>query len=173
LSEFGKNGEALGACDRAVTLAPKNAMAYNIRGLVGLRLRNYSVAAADLDRSIDLNPNLYYAYDNLALVRQAQNNLLAALNLSRQAVQVAPQSAGARSLLGQLLVLNRDYQQGLMELNRALGSNPRLAGAYEARAVAHQALGNTAQAKFDTQLAKQFALGSPDGFIDDISFLNQ
>jgi S1-C subfamily serine protease len=173
LSEFGKNGEALGACDRAVTLAPKNAMAYNIRGLVGLRLRNYSVAAADLDRSIDLAPTLYYAYSNLALVRQAQNNLLAALNLSRQAVQVAPQSAGARSLLGQLLVLNRDYQQGLMELNRALGVNPRLAGAYEARAAAHQALGNTAQAKFDTQLAKQFALGSPDGFIDDISFLNQ
>jgi S1-C subfamily serine protease len=173
LSEFGKHGEALGAGDRAVQLAPQNAMAYNVRGLVALRLNNYSAATADLERAIDLDPKLYYAYNNLAIVRAAQRNILGALTLARRAVQVAPRSAGSRSLLGQLLVVNRDYQQGLMELNRALVENPRLASAYEARAIAHQSLGNTSQARLDAQLAKQFALGNPDGFIDDISFLNQ
>jgi predicted Zn-dependent protease len=109
----------------------------------------------------------------LAIVRAAQRNLLGALTLARRAVQVAPRSASSRSLLGQLLVVNREYQQGLMELNRALVENPRLASAYEARAIAHQALGHMSQARLDAQLAKQFALGNPDGFIDDISFLNQ
>jgi S1-C subfamily serine protease len=173
LSEFGKQGEALGACDRAVTLAPKNAMAYNVKGLVELRLRNYSVAAADLDRAIEIDPKLYYAYNNLAITRYAQGNVLAALNLSRRAVQIAPQSPAVRALLGQLLVANKEYQQGLMELNMALGWNPKMAAAYEARAVAHRALGNSSAADLDTRLAQQYALSNPEGFIDDISFLNQ
>jgi tetratricopeptide (TPR) repeat protein len=173
LSEFGKQGEALGVCDRAVALAPKNAMVYNVRGLVALRLKNYSVAAADLDRGIELDPTLYYAYNNLALTRQAQGNILSAINLARRAVQIAPQSPATRTLLGQLLVENRDYQQGLTELNRALGWNPKIAAAYKARAKAYQALGNTAAANLDTRSAQQYALSQPDGFIDDISFLNQ
>jgi tetratricopeptide (TPR) repeat protein len=173
LSEFGKQGEALGACDRAVSLAPKNAMAYNIKGLVELRLRNYSVAAADLQRSIELDPTLYYAYNNLALTLYSQGNMLAALNLSRRAVQLAPQSFATRSLLGQLLVENKDYRQGLMQLNMALGWNPRLAEAYKARAIANRALGNSTAAQLDDTLARQYALISPNGFIDDISFLNQ
>jgi tetratricopeptide (TPR) repeat protein/V8-like Glu-specific endopeptidase len=173
LSEFGKQGEALGVCDRAVELAPKNAMVYNVRGLVALRLKNYSVAAADLDRAISIDPSFYYAYNNLAIVRSAQGNMLEALNLARRAVQIAPQSPGAHSLLGQLLVTNRQYQPGLVELNRALGMNPKLAPAYKSRAIANRALGNLPQANLDEQLARQFALGTPDGLIDDISFLNQ
>jgi S1-C subfamily serine protease len=173
MSDLGNHGAALGVCDRAVKMAPKSAMAYNVRGLVSVRLGNFSVAAADLERAIELDPNLYYAYTNLAITRYSQRNLLGALDLSRRAVQIAPQSAGTRSLLGQLLVANKDYQQGLVELNRALGWNPKMAVAYEARALAHQALGNTTQARLDARLARQFALSNPDGFIDDISFLNQ
>jgi tetratricopeptide (TPR) repeat protein/V8-like Glu-specific endopeptidase len=173
LSEFGKQGEALGACDRAVTLAPKNAMAYNVKGLVELRLRDYSRAAADLERAIELNPNLYYAYNNLALTQVARRNILGALNLARRAVQIAPQSPATRALLGQLLVANKDYRQGLMHLNTALGQNPRMSAAYAARAEAYQALGNTAAAQQDNRSAQQYAMSNPDGFIDDISFVNQ
>jgi tetratricopeptide (TPR) repeat protein/V8-like Glu-specific endopeptidase len=173
LSEFGKNAEALGVCDRAVKLDPKNALSYNARGLVALRLGNYSGAAADLQQAIALNPNIYYAYNNLAITRAAQGNNLEALALSRRSVQIAPQSAGARAFLGEMLVKNRQYQQALAELNRALGMNPRQHKVYKYRSIAHQALGNLAQAKLDAQLAKQFAIGQPDGFIDDISFLNQ
>ena len=129
-------------------------MTHTIRGLVATRLGNYSVATADLERAIALDPNLYYAYTNLALTRKAQNNLLEALNLARRAVQIAPQSPGALSILGQLLVANGDYQQGLSVLNRALGLNPNIAAAYRARSQAHQALGQTAPAKLDDTLAR-------------------
>jgi hypothetical protein len=51
--------------------------------------------------------------------------------------------------------------------------NPKLAPAYRARAIANRALGKLPQAQLDEQLASQFALSTPDGLIDDISFLNQ
>jgi S1-C subfamily serine protease len=173
LSEFGKQGEALGACDRAIEIAPKNAMAYNVRGLVQLRLKNFSVASANLEQAIELDPNLSYAYISLAIVRHSQGNTLGAINIARQSVQISPQSAGAHSILGQLLVANKQYQQGLMALNSALGRNPKIAGAYKSRAEAYRALGNTTAAQLDDRLAKQYAMSNPDGFIDDISFLNQ
>ena len=172
-SEFGKNGAALGACDRAIELNPKLAMAYNVRGLVRTKLGNYALAIADLQRAIDLDPKLYYSYNNLAVAQFAQRNVLGALNSARTAIQLNPRSSSAHGLLGQLLVVNKDYQQALAELNRALGLNPHNSNAYEARAAANLALGNTAQARSDAQLAKQFALSSPEGFIEDISFLNQ
>jgi tetratricopeptide (TPR) repeat protein/V8-like Glu-specific endopeptidase len=173
MSEFGSQGAALGTCDKAVELAPKNAMARNIRGLVLNRLKDYSRAAADLEYAIELDPNMYYAYNNLAISYYARRNVLGALNLSRKAVFIAPQSAGARSFFGQMLVANKDYRRGLSELNLALGWNFRLADAYKARSVAHLALGNEAAARRDEQSARQFALSNPVGLIDDISFLNQ
>ncbi len=172
-SEFGNNGAALGACDRAVELNPKLAMAYNVRGLVRTKLGNYAPAIADLQQAIELDPKLYYSYTNLAIAQFSQRNTLGALNSARTATQLNPQSSNAHGLLGQLLVVNKDYQQALFELNRALGLNPRNSSAYEARAAANLALGNSAQARSDAQLAKQFALSSPTGFIEDISFLNQ
>jgi S1-C subfamily serine protease len=173
LSDLGNNGAALDVCNRSVAMAPKNAITYNIRGWVYTRLGNFNGATADLKRAIQLDPTLYYSYTNLALTYYVQKNLLGSIELARRAVQIAPQSPGAHSLLGQLLVANKDYQPGLVALNRALGLNPKIADAYKARAAAHQALGNISQAKLDTQLAQQFALSSPVGFIDDISFLNQ
>jgi tetratricopeptide (TPR) repeat protein len=172
-SEFGKVGEALGSCDRAIALNPKLAMAYNVRGLVRTKLNNYAAAIGDLQQAIALDPKLYYSYTNLAVAQVGQRNVLGALNSARMATQLNPLSSNARALLGQLLVINKDYRQALAELNRAIGLNPRNSNAYEARAAANLALGNTAQAQSDTQRAKQFELGSPDGFIEDISFLNQ
>jgi tetratricopeptide (TPR) repeat protein len=141
--------------------------------VVAVRLGNFSVAAADLERAIELNPNLHYAYINLAIARYSQRNVLGALVLARRAVQIAPQSAITHSLLGQLLVANKEYRQGLSELNTALAWNPKIADAYKSRALAHQALGNVTAARLDNQLAQQFTLSSPVGLIDDISFLNQ
>lgn len=172
-SEFGNNAQALGACDRAIELNPKIAMAYNVRGLVLTKLGDTAKAVGNLHQAIALDPKLYYSYNNLAIAQFSQGNVLSALNSARMATQLNPLSSSARALLGQLLVVNRDYQQALGELNRAIGLNPRNSSAYEARAMAHQALGNTVQARLDAQLAKQFALGSPTGFIEDISFLNQ
>jgi tetratricopeptide (TPR) repeat protein/V8-like Glu-specific endopeptidase len=173
LTDFGNQAAALDACDRSIKLNPKIAVSFIVRGLVRMQMNKTSTAIDDFQQAIQLDPNLYYAYKNLAKAQYARRNILAALNSARRAIQLNPQSASTLSLLGRLLVANRDYQQALGPLDRSLGFNPKNKDAYEGRAAANLALGNTEQARQDLQLAKQFALSSPKRFIEDISFLNQ
>jgi tetratricopeptide (TPR) repeat protein len=173
LNELGQSGQALGNCDRAIDLAPNLSIAYNVRGVVNTSLKNFAPAQNDLERAIALDPNSYYAYNNLGVVYALRNNFQVAFKYIRQAVQLNPQSAGSRVLLGQLLVFTGDYQQAIAEFNRAIAINPRISGAYEYRAKAYLELGNIKQAQIDTQIAKSVALSSPQGFIEDLSFLNQ
>lgn len=173
LNSFGRKGEALGYCDRAIAINPKLAMAYNVRGLVNIELKNLAGANRDLQYSIELDPKSYYPYGNLGIVEFLRNNPQGALNYTRQALQRYPQSAAIRAQLGQLLVVTKSYRQGIAELNRSISLNPRLGTSYQSRALAHLALGNTAQAQIDAQIGDRLVKASPTGFIEDLSFLNQ
>jgi lipoprotein NlpI len=173
LNSFGKKGQALGYCDQAIKLNPQLAMAYNVRGLVNTELNNLSGANRDLQYSIELDPKSYYPYGNLGVVEFRRNNPQVALQYTRQALQLNPQSAAIHSQLGQLLVATKNYQLGIGELNRSIGLNPRLGASYQFRALAYLALGNTAQARIDTQIGDQLVRSSPTALIEDLSFLNQ
>jgi len=88
-------------------------------------------------------------------------------------MQRNPQSAGSRVIYGQLLVFSKDYQQAISILNQAIAINPRISSAFEYRAAAYLGLGNIRQAQIDAQIAQNLAESSPQGFIEDLSFLNQ
>jgi tetratricopeptide (TPR) repeat protein len=173
LNEFKNQAQALGACDRAIELAPKSAIAYNVRGLVKSGLKDLSGAEQDLRQAIELDPQSYYAYGNLGVVYALRNNPQVALQYTRQALQLNPQSAGMRTQLGTLLVLTKEYQQAIGELNRAIGMNPQISSAYEFRALAYEGLGNVNGARIDRSTAQAVSSASPQGFIEDLSFLNQ
>jgi tetratricopeptide (TPR) repeat protein len=173
LSEMRRPGDAMGACDRAIELNPKLSIAYNTRGLARVRLNDLSGADRDLRQAIELDPKSYYAYGNLGAVYALRGNAQVALQYTRQALQLNPGSAGMHAQLGGLLVLTKDYHLALGELNRAIGINPRIATAYEYRGLAYRGLGNEAQAQRDIQFGRNTAQSSPQGFIEDLSFLNQ
>jgi predicted Zn-dependent protease len=109
----------------------------------------------------------------LGIVYALRNNPQVALQYTRQALQLNPQSAGMRTQLGTLLVLTKEYQQAIGELNRAIGMNPRISSAYEFRALAYEGLGNVNGARIDRSTAQAVSSASPQGFIEDLSFLNQ
>jgi len=165
--------QALGNCDRALDLDPKLSIAYNVRGLLNANLGKLTPAENDLLRAIKLDPNSYYAYNNLSIVYAARNNLQAALKYITLAMQRNPQSAGSRVIYGELLVFSKDYQQAISILNQAIAINPRISSAFEYRAAAYLGLGNIRQAQIDAQIAQNLAESSPQGFIEDLSFLNQ
>ncbi len=173
LNSFGNKGEALGYCDRAIELNPKLSIAYNARGLVHAELKNLAGASRDLQYAIELDPKSYYSYGNLGLVELLRKNPQRALQYTRQSLQLYPQSAAMRSQLGQLLVLTENYQQAIAELNRSISLNPRLGMSYQFRALAYLALGNTSQAQIDAQIGDRLAQAAPNGYIEDLSFLNQ
>lgn len=173
LNELEQWRQALDNCDRAIDLAPKLAIAYNVRGVVNTSTKKFPNAQTDLETAVKLDPKSYYAYSNLAVLWALRNNVQLAFKYIRQALEINPQSAGSRSLLGQLFVLTGDYQQGIKELNRAIAINPKISTAYEYRAAAYLGLGNIKQAQIDAQFAQSVADSSPQGFIEDLSFLNQ
>ncbi|AFY73290.1 TPR repeat-containing protein [Synechococcus sp. PCC 7502] len=173
LNELHQWQQALGFCDRAIKLDPKLSIAYNVRGLVNANLQDSDSAQTDLEQAIDLDPNSYYAYYNLGLLYALRRNLPKAFSFVEKALQINPQSAGSRVLLGQLLIATQNYQQALTILNEAIAINPNISYAYEARAAAYLGLGNTNLAQRDRQTAQSTAISSPQGFIEDLSFLNQ
>jgi tetratricopeptide (TPR) repeat protein len=172
-SEMRRTGDALGACNRAIELSPKLAIAYNTRGLVRLRFNDLGGAEQDLRQAIELDPKSYYPYGNLGLVYALRGNPQVALQYTRQALRLNPDSAAMRVQLGGLLVQTKSYSLALGELNRAIGINPRIAMAYEYRGLAYRGLGNEAQATRDIQFGRNTAQSSPQGYIEDLSFLNQ
>jgi tetratricopeptide (TPR) repeat protein len=173
LNEFKNYGQALGHCNRAIELAPKSAIAYSIRGAVKISLQDLGSAEGDLLRSIELDPKSYYAYSNLSAVYGKRNIPQVAIRYARQALSLNPNSAAVRVQYAEALVGEKQYNMAISEVNRAISINPFISSAYRVRSLAHLGLGNTAPAQRDGDFAKSTAFSSPQGAIEDLSFLSQ
>jgi tetratricopeptide (TPR) repeat protein len=173
LGELKQFSRALDHCNRAIEISPNSSISYNVRGLVKGSLNDLNGAEGDLLQSIKLDPKSYYAYGNLSVLYSARNNLPVALQYAQQAVKVHPDSALARVQLAQVLVLSNNYQQAIIEADRSIRINPRISAAYNVRAIASLSTGNFGQAQQDAQTAQTLAQSSPQGAIEDLSFLSQ
>lgn len=74
--------KALASFERAIELNSSFAEAYNARGMVHMAMTEFDAAAADFDQAIQLDPELYKAYRNLALLwdrRKEPEQVIAAL----------------------------------------------------------------------------------------------
>ncbi len=173
LNEFKNYGQALGHCNRAIELAPKSAITYSIRAAVKISLQDLGGAEGDLLRSIELDPKSYYAYSNLSAVYGKRQIPQVAIRYARQALSLNPNSAAVRVQYAEALVGEKQYNMAISEINRAIGINPFISSAYRVRGLAYLSLGNTAQAQRDNDFAKSTAFSSPQGSIEDLSFLSQ
>src|SRR5262249_21285136 len=66
---------ALNDLNRALTLNPKLAEAWNHRGIVWFAKQDFTRAAADYDQALKFNPRLADAYVNRGLARLMQGRL--------------------------------------------------------------------------------------------------
>ena len=173
LNEFKNYGQALGHCNRAIELAPKLAIIYSIRGAVKTSLSDLGGAESDLLRSIELDPKSYYAHSNLSTVYVKRQVPQVAISYARKALLLNPDSAAVRVQYAEALVGEKQYNMAIAEVNRAIGINPRISNAYRVRSLAYLGLGNTAQAQRDSDFAKNTASSTPQGAIEDLSFLSQ
>jgi tetratricopeptide (TPR) repeat protein len=99
---------------------PQSPWAYLNRGLTHLRQQNYTQAAADLDRVIELRPNLVEAFKHRALARQglkrygeAAEDLSVALGLGAAPTQVYFLRAAVYERAGDLESAKKDRLEGL------------------------------------------------------------
>ena len=128
---------------------PRDASAYNTRGVVYAKLGQYSNAIQDFSHTIALNPNFSGAYTNRALAyRQTNKNDLAMQDFN-QAIAVNPNDAAAYLGRGNLRRSQNDFTGALADLNQSIRLNPEGAQAYHARGLIYQRQGDNVQAITD------------------------
>jgi tetratricopeptide (TPR) repeat protein len=99
---FNDHAAALGAFDEVVRLAPGFAEGWNKRATVHYLLGGYDASAADIARTLELEPRHFGALSGLGLVRLAQGKEAEALDAFEAALKVHPHLPGADTHIKQL-----------------------------------------------------------------------
>jgi tetratricopeptide (TPR) repeat protein len=86
LSEKGKQEEAVYYYDKAISVAPLYAFAYNNRGVAYIKLgKSWQIAVDDFTKAIDLRPDYADAFNNRAIIYFNRNDIQKACPDARKA----------------------------------------------------------------------------------------
>jgi Flp pilus assembly protein TadD len=125
---------ALADYDRAISLNPKSAPAYNYRGVLKEKIQDIQGGLADYNQAIALNANYGEAYSNRGKLKlnrlQDPQGALADYDL---AIELSPKYATAYANRGYLKVKLRQVESGLADFNRAIRLDPNEASYYSYR----------------------------------------
>lgn len=120
IHQAGMEEEAMDALSRAIEKFERHALAYERRGHVNFKLRNYDDALYDFSKSIDINPNHPDAYWGRAKVHMVKKDYAAAVADLEKAISTSiphqPIFWSARRLKGEAHYLLGDYDKALFEL---------------------------------------------------------
>lgn len=153
--------QALAAYDKAITLDPQLAEAYNNRGIVKYELGKFSEAISDYTSAIDLKANYIDALNNrgntYAVTKQFQN----AISDLKAALKLNDKSAAGHNNLGSVYLSQKNYAEAINEYTQAIKINPNFADAYYNRAVAYYGQGNLSNALLDVSKASTLNPNDP------------
>lgn len=120
VKESGREEEAIKALNRAIDKFERHGMAYERRGYINVKLRNFDDALYDFTKSIDIHPNNPEAYWGRAIVRKYKNELTGAIEdlerTTKTSIPHQPIYWSARRLKGELHLEQGDYQKAIFEL---------------------------------------------------------
>lgn len=111
--------------EKAVTLAPKMAVAQAELGQLELAQRNLPAAQKWLQSALELEPELVGARGNLAMLEAIQGDLPSAEKLLRQALEDDPNYREGHLNLGLILAQERKTSDAEQELNKAVALAPQ------------------------------------------------
>jgi len=164
---------ALDATKRGVALTPQESGAWNALGYIYEYIRQYPNAVDAYQHAVNINPRQGSFWNNLAAAYSEENNYAAALQtLEGQAQKAGPYqndaawynlgnglstlAASTRVGAGSGKSSDQLLREAINAYNQCLRLNPRYANAYNNRAVAEQALGDSQAALNDYQRAASF-----------------
>jgi tetratricopeptide (TPR) repeat protein len=150
--------KALQRLNKAITLYPRYALAYNNLGLVYGRMNDPTHEREALEKALGLNDHLVPAMVNLAKLSLREGNSTQAETLLENAVQAEPNNAEAMVLLAQAQLLNKHYDQAIVSAHRVHAmphQNMAAAHYIAARAYEHENRLQDALAELQTFLSEE------------------
>ncbi len=119
VEEAGMENEAIIALNRAIEKFERHALAYERRGYINLRLRNFKDALYDFSKSIDINPNNPEPYWGRAHVKLQDNDYKSAISdlelCAKKSIPHQPIYWSARRLKGECHLKLGEYQKAVFE----------------------------------------------------------
>ncbi len=120
VKESGMEEEAMEALNKAIEKFERHAMAYERRGYVNFRLRNYNDALYDFSKSIDINPTnpeAFWGRANTKVKKQDYAGAIADLDAAlKTSIPHQPIYWSTRRLKGELHLQMGDMQKAILEL---------------------------------------------------------
>ena len=133
---------------KALALEEANASAHRLLGAVYVRWAQYDLAAGELRRAIELNPNDAQSYGELGGVMLYSGKTEEAIQLMETENRFNPQlGPGDLMELGLAYYLEGRYEDAISILKRGVGQRPDFAGHHIGLAAAYAQLGRSAEAK--------------------------
>ncbi len=120
LGDEGDVEGAIAAYDRAIELDPRDAWAWNNRGIARRRLGDLQGAVADYAQAIEVDPRFAGAWTNRAVARSELGDTEGALADYARALEIEPRSPGIWNNRGLLKSRLGDLAGALADLDRAL-----------------------------------------------------
>jgi tetratricopeptide (TPR) repeat protein len=120
VKEKGMEEEAMESLNRAIEKFERHALAYERRGYVNFKLRNYDDALYDFTKSIDISPNIPESYWGRANTKIKKQDVKGAIADLEQAISKSiPHQQiywSARRLKGELHLHLGEFQKAIFEL---------------------------------------------------------
>lgn len=120
VKESGMEEEAMKALNNAIEKFERHGKAYERRGYVNLKLRNYDDAMYDFSKSIDIHPDNPDAYWGRANVKIIKKDLRGAIDdlekTTKTSIPHQPIYWSARRLKGELHLKLGEYKEAIFEL---------------------------------------------------------
>ncbi|HHM20899.1 MAG TPA: tetratricopeptide repeat protein [Bacteroidetes bacterium] len=120
VKESGKEEEAMKALNRAIEKFERHGKAYERRGYINFRLRNYDDAMYDFSKSIDIHPNSPDAYWGRANVKIKKGDIAGAIEdlgkTTKTSIPHQPIYWSARRLKGELHLQLEEFEKAIFEL---------------------------------------------------------
>ncbi|MBE9006604.1 tetratricopeptide repeat protein [Fortiea sp. LEGE XX443] len=120
-----KDSKALEDLNKAIKLAPEEAMYLSARGFTYQAMEHYQEALQDFDRAIELDPQYKQANAGRGLTYKSMERYEEALPDFNRAVELDPKYEGAIAQRGETYRLMKRYEEALPDFNRAIELNPK------------------------------------------------
>lgn len=141
-------------CTRLLMLEPKNAGAYNNRGLAYHRNREYDRAIAEYDQAINLDPKLAVVYNNRGKAHYDKGERDRAIDDYGEAIRLDPKLADAYTNRGNAYQDKGERNRASADFSRARRLNPYVGDDAGDAATCEQKLGPVAIAACDSIVAR-------------------